>query len=190
MHNWQHGKPEPGGPASVSPGWHGLSSRGGVNAKAGALENVLVRAYEQDGVQPGELAEAYALDPALVKSILAQKSAQYRMVCASEGNGEAYDVFSAEEYARVRKAYFSLAMDTKTTPPGVRERALRNIINEVKGRNDLEAALNVTNVNILHLNKRLQAADDTKNKAREAVLKARNLIPDAEIVTDAPPVIA
>ena len=129
-----------------------------------AANKQIIAAFEDCGLGPGEIADSLGWEISAVKSILSVHSRKYRqMIKDSEGetgegnpgplNEESQSSntdITQEEYEEFLQAYKSLALNAEVE--SVRERALRNLINERKGRNDILAPSKVGNLNINQIN--------------------------------------
>ena len=130
-----------------------------------AVQTAIISDYENNSATPEQIAESLELELSAVKATLLQYSSRFRdmlqirpersEVLKEQALGFAKDepAFSKDELQEVLGAYKQLAMYSEHDH--VRERALRNIINEAKGRNDVRKERVVQNggtINIVTLN--------------------------------------
>lgn len=123
------------------------------------FDQQLVYSYEELGLSPELIAEQFE-DPlggpeaalSLVTQVLADQSSKYRALLRAKEGLAAGGILQDERLAEFEAAYETLAMTSKNEL--VKERALKFLINEKKGRNDLgertlklkERALNIAEV--------------------------------------------
>jgi hypothetical protein len=112
----------------------------------------ILNLYEQ-GLSPECIAEDLGWEVEAVKAILGSQSTLYRSKIKS---GEECEDITDEEYRELLKAYKSVAIYSDVD--AVRERALRFLINERKGRNDNEGILRGGNFNITLINAHIKNA--------------------------------
>ena len=139
----------------------------------------IVEMYEGLDMTPEEISMDEGLEVEVVKACLARHSAKY--LEQNGGTKKAGKDITDAEYQVLMTAYKSLALNAEDE--GVRERALRNCINEYKGRNDVkESTLGGGNVNLIVLNESIQ-------KARAAIERSRGrrAIPDVDELKSADP---
>ncbi len=139
-----------------------------------AFNHQIVAAYETCEVTPEEIAEQFGIELETVKIALLQ-SPKYR---ESIKQGEEEDV-TQDEYKAILHEYKSLAFSTRDD--GVKEKSLRFLINEKKGRNSTNAALlkgsgvvfNILQINASIAKTRQQLAkllpDELKSKEEEFI---------------------
>ena len=98
-------------------------------------QTAIVSDYEQNGASPEQIAQDQDLDITAVKATLLQFSSKYRDTLQDKKSAlvEKEDV-TEDEYSEILAAYKNLALYSDND--FLRERALRNLINERKGRND------------------------------------------------------
>jgi hypothetical protein len=126
----------------------------------------IVTAYEVCNMTPEEISEAEGLELETVKMVLGQYSASFKMG-VREGTVE--DV-SDSEYRQILGAYKQLALYSDSD--FVRERAMRQLINEKKGRNDNKrSSKQILKTNILLVNQMLVQARDQKGEVKLPVIE-------------------
>lgn len=138
------------------------------------MQSNLVTSIKQaygEGLSAEEIAEGYGLELALVKTVLAGDR-NYRLNEASKGNLESYEVVRADEMDMIVAAYKQVIMDGEKTPPSVRERGLRYLIDEGKGRNNKNSAPPAMHFNIMMLQQAMTEIEAKKRKASELVLES------------------
>lgn len=135
------------------------------------LADVIKRSHDEDGLSAEDIAAGMGLDAALVRGVLAGASAEYRLEQAAVGNLDPYEIVTDGDFKRIRDAYKDLALNDPNTPPHVRERMLRWMLDEKKGRNRVKEIAPGININILNLNKRLQEIQAKSAKALEVLAK-------------------
>mgnify|MGYP001567465887 CR=1 FL=1 len=119
----------------------------------------IVTAYEVCKMSPEEIAEAEGLELETVKMALKQYSRAY---VAGIKNGKEDDVSDAE-YTQLLGAYKQLALYSDSD--FVRERALRQLINEKKGRNDnKKTSKSILRTNILMVNEMIVQARSSSGR--------------------------
>ena len=125
---------------------------------AGNIE--IITLYEQ-GASIEEIAAELCLDISAIKVTLIQGSQKYRDMLREKEIKNA-DIVSDGEMKELVNAYKNVALYSEID--SVKERALRFLINERKGRNDI-GILQKSNVNVNIFNQHI-------NMARERVAKA------------------
>jgi hypothetical protein len=139
-----------------------------------SINTRIIAMYETAEMTAEEIAMDEGLEVEVVKATLLQGSGVYRSQSrgasgSKEGEkaSEEEPFMTEDEFRQVKAAYKQIALDGDVDS-GVRERALRNLINEHKGRNDtVNLVKNGGNINILMLNESLL-------KARRAIENARS----------------
>lgn len=138
----------------------------------GDLTTVITQLAADEGLGAADIAAALGLDEGLVRMVLAGEASSERVVRTTRGEravaAAVPEIVSDSDYARVRAAYYDLMLNDPNTPAGVKERGLRWLMDEKKGRNETKNAPPGINVNILRLNDRLVEL----NARREQLLKA------------------
>ena len=112
----------------------------------------LLSLFENLGLSLDQIAAEESIPEAEVKAVLYQHSRQYRDSVDKEKSRE--DI-SDEEFQALLYTYKEIAMHAEDD--SVREKALRFLINEKKGRNDADKHRPIT-VNVAMINDRLEAA--------------------------------
>ncbi len=130
---------------------------------------VIVRLYDDDGLDVEEIVEGYGVAREVVEMVLAKNSADYRMACGVVGNKKPYELVDDATWNRTKKAYIKLGF-AEDTPVHVREKILRFLIDEKKGRNDARAELPAVNSVLLSLGKELRRMEERKARALAAVV--------------------
>jgi cyanate lyase len=133
-----------------------------------AANTQVVKAYEDCGMLPSEIAETLGWEESAIKAILAIHSRKYRSDTKDlggplevssnaiqkvdrEGESGAEDVeITDPEYQEIISAYKQLALYSEVD--SVRERALRNLIDEKKGRKRILSPSKVGSLNIAQIN--------------------------------------
>lgn len=141
-----------------------------------AVNSRIIAMYESEEMTPEEIAMDEDLEVEVVKAALLQGSTAYRRAMrGSEDSDKEEPFMTGEEFRQIKAAYKNIALNEEVDA-GVRERALRNLINEHKGRNDVANLVkNGGNVNLIMLNESLLKA----RKAIEAARARRDIIIDA-----------
>jgi hypothetical protein len=135
------------------------------------LVSSIKQAYSE-GLSAEEIAEGYELELALVKTVLAGDH-NYRLKEAAAGNLEAYEVVRADEMDIFVQAYKNVVLDSDKTPPSVRERGLRYLIDEGKGRNNNKSKTPPgVSFNIMMLQQAMVDIEAKKRKASEKVIES------------------
>jgi hypothetical protein len=148
-----------------------------MSAKGNDLAGVIVKSFEEEGLSAEDIAGGLGLEPSVVREVLKARSREYRLQLAAEGRGEeAYPVVHDDEWATLVEAYKGVVFDAENTPPAVRERGLRWLIDEKKGRNTVRAAQAQTppglTLNILTINNRLREIQQKQAEALKTILPA------------------
>ena len=134
------------------------------------LVSSIKQAYSE-GLSAEEIAEGYELELALVKTVLSGDH-NYRLKEAAAGNLEAYEVVRADEMDIFVQAYKEVVLNAEKTPPSVRERGLRYLIEEGKGRNDKLKTPPGVSFNIMMLQQAMVDIEAKKRKASERVIES------------------
>lgn len=159
-----------------------------------ALNQTILTAFEDLGLQPSDIADQYGLEPAAVKTVLIQFSTKFRNLVkkslkAKDAQGgelittepgragspsdlseynpsetEMPDV-TDDEYQELLAAYKDLALTSEND--SVREKGLRFLINEKKGRNNVVTNLkDAPQQGALHFTQIIQQAKERAQQAR------------------------
>lgn len=120
-----------------------------------ATNQDIVSLYEQ-GLSIDEIACELGWEREAVKAILLVNSKLYKEQCQTQEGAE--QEITDDEYKEILKAYKQLAIYSDVD--SVRERALRNLINERKGRNNIQGLLKGTNFNITLINAHIKNAKE------------------------------
>lgn len=118
----------------------------------------IVTGYEVCDMSPEEIAEAEGLDLETVKITLKHHSMKYRK---DVKQGRTEDV-SEDEYEQILTAYKELALYSDSD--FVKERALRQLMNEKKGRNDPKSRGQHLRINVLQVNNLIRQARGEKKE--------------------------
>lgn len=122
--------------------------------------------YEQ-GVSPEEIAETLGMETAAVKATLLSVSNVYRRRVNGKDSA-VEEAVSPDEFSQIKEAYFSMALDGDTHPH-VKEKMLRFLWNEHKGRNELvQKTPTGPGINLVVLNNQIQQAKERATKAINA----------------------
>jgi hypothetical protein len=118
-----------------------------------ASNTSIVASYEKLGLTPEQIAASFGWELEAVKLILAANSSQYRK--STEGDCIIGDISDAE-YKDILLAYKQIALYSEVD--SVRERALRNLIDEKKGRKKSVLGKGGANFSITQINNYIKAA--------------------------------
>jgi hypothetical protein len=116
---------------------------------------VIITSYEVCKLSPEEIAEQEGLELESVKAVLLQSSTLYKEHLQNCKGQDKEDI-SDNEYEVLLDAYKSLALNTEQE--NVKEKALRFLINEKKGRNSASDLVKNVKVSVLHFNQQLKQA--------------------------------
>ena len=121
--------------------------------------------YENEGLNPEQIAEIQNLDIAAVKAALCQSSATYRKDCGQESVEDTTLNFSDDELRRVNEVIVSLALGSEDD--NIRLRAATYVRDDKKGRKEVVKAVANNTFNVLQFNSLQQAARNGARKLTE-----------------------
>jgi hypothetical protein len=172
-----------------------------------SANQAVVTCYEVLGMSIEQIAEDQGgLDPLSVKCCLLANSKKYRdeqddllkgkekSLATTSGNANGGEepkpsFLDKHQYARIKEAYYNLALESEVD--SVRERAMRNLINEQNGRNDIKnQSPKSNNFNILLINERLEKSRAilegaiTNKKAKEEAVPNNHIDVEGTIVLE------
>ena len=134
-----------------------------------ASNNTIVESYESLGMTPDEIATDQLWEVESVKLVLLQHSPLYRERLAVNGS-EKYnenstrETFNKEEELLARDVIVRLAGSSEFD--AIAFRAARFIIDERKGRNDIQT-MKTLNLNVTLINQRMRQAKQALARAKE-----------------------
>ena len=125
------------------------------------IDRQIVNLYEQDACEAQDIAEDLGLEVEAVKACLMQNSTAYRNAVKADDK-----LFSAEELRRVARALYNIALDDDPACRSSATRAGIFVINEGKGRNDVDMRKDMGSlqVNIMVIQDRLQNMQKVMNR--------------------------
>ena len=136
-----------------------------------AANNQIIALFEDSGMTPEDIALELGMELASIKAVLLSFSQVYR-----EREDKGREDVSEDEYQDILAAYKRLALYGEHEH--VRERALRNLINEKKGRNEVKSMVKGDQtINVVILNQSIIAA----RKAKEKLLNSLNEKPTIDV---------
>jgi hypothetical protein len=115
--------------------------------------------YEKQNMAPEQIAEALGLEVDSVKFTLASASGKYRR--AIDGDKTFEQTVMAEAVSVIGELLYD------TDNPNIRLKAAKFVINENKGRHDVDAVKNL-NINVNVFNMQLKQAREQLKRAKEA----------------------
>jgi hypothetical protein len=131
-----------------------------------AANQEIITCYETLGLSPDAIAAEYGYELESIKAVLLSFSKLYRereKLVKAEANQVKEDI-SEGEYEEILSAYKTLALTSDNDH--VRERALRNLIDEKKGRNNPRNLVkNDRTINVIVFNQNLIKARQAKERA-------------------------
>lgn len=139
-----------------------------------ASNEVIVTAFEKLGLTPDQIADDQGFDIVAVKSILQQNSALYRKQMKTDSSLDFTDGEGEEAKAVL------LSLMRYSEDENLRGRLAQYVINDKKGRLDVERAPSGLNINVNLFQQHLQQALSAVDRAKTATVKTIvNLEPKA-----------
>ena len=138
----------------------------------GDLTTVISRLATEEGLEASDISSALGLDESLVKLVLSSDTRAAKQRALDVDPERAYEVVTDSEFDTIKSAYHDLMLRDPNVPAGVKERGLRWLMDEKKGRNATKNAPPGISVNILRLNERLTGLNSRREKLLGAVVEA------------------
>ena len=130
--------------------------------------NAIVNAYEQEGLNPEQIAEDRDLDIASVKAALMQGSSRYRKACNKENENIDELNFSDDQLARVNQILLDLALGADDEH--LRFKAASYVRDDKKGRKEIAKGMAGNSFNILYINQQMAKVRAMTDGIKRAVL--------------------
>jgi hypothetical protein len=122
------------------------------------IDTSIITLYEKENVPIEDIAEGLGLTSDQVKLSLAQYSSKFRKLAKQDDT-----LFDDSVLALARNKMVELA--TQSSNEGIAYRACKFIINENKGRHDVDKVKGAQ-INILSINEQMREAVDTINRSK------------------------
>lgn len=145
-----------------------------------AFNTAIVTAFEDCGLGAEEIAEQHGLELTAVRAVLIQCSSKYRkqikkaekaatsetLAPAQNNEDQKFELVADEEFDEIRQAYKDLAFTSEND--AVREKSLRWLLNEKKGRNDMVKSIKeAPQLSVNQFNFMLKEARENAKASRE-----------------------